>query len=337
MAGRKFSVLLVAIAMAVVVAPVAAPAPALAAEPAEELPLGWDEASGIYVMIFPVDGEARYSNTFGACRSGCSRRHEGIDMMAAKMTPIVAVAAGTVGWMHNEQGGKCCAMSLNHDDGWRTWYIHMNNDTPGTDDGKGWGFAPGIAPGVHVEAGQHIGWVGDSGNAENSGSHLHIELHRPDGTKINPYDHLRAAEPEPEPDPGPEPGAGSPVVVSYRIDDGPSHDGTGNDSKGNNDGLAQCGETIELYVTITNDGESTLTGLRGALAESDPYLKLLYNTAASYPNLKIGASAENPRDWDLRIAADTPNGHEFDFTVTYTADNGGSWKRHVTIPITCGS
>ena len=194
MAGHRFSVLLVAIAMAVVVAPVAAPASAVAAEPAEELPLGWDEESGIYVMIFPVDGEVRYSNTFGAYRSGCSRRHEGIDMMAAKMTPIVAVAAGTVSWMHNEQGGKCCAMSLNHDDGWRTWSIHMNNDTPGTDDGQGWGFAPGIAPGVHVEAGQHIGWVGDSGNAENLGSHLHVELHRPDGTKINPYDHLRATD-----------------------------------------------------------------------------------------------------------------------------------------------
>lgn len=69
----------------------------------------------------------------------------------------------------------------------------MNNDTPGTDDGMGWGFAAGIEPGVHVEAGQIIGYVGDSGNAETTPPHLHFEQ-RPDGEEINPYDHLRAAE-----------------------------------------------------------------------------------------------------------------------------------------------
>ena len=52
-------------------------------------------------------------------------------------------------------------------------------------------------------------------------------------------------------------------MVSYRVDDGPSHDGTGNDSKGNNDGLAQRGETIELYLTVRNGGATTLTDLSG--------------------------------------------------------------------------
>jgi hypothetical protein len=145
-------------------------------------------------MVFPIVGETSYRDTFGACRgSGCSRSHNGVDMMAAKMTPIVAVKDGTVGWMHDEQGGKCCAMSLRHDDGWESWYIHMNNDTPGTDDGLGWGFAEGIARGVHVRAGQLIGWVGDSGNAENTGPHLHFELHQPDGTVVNPTPHVDAA------------------------------------------------------------------------------------------------------------------------------------------------
>jgi murein DD-endopeptidase MepM/ murein hydrolase activator NlpD len=114
--------------------------------------------------------------------------------MADKMTPILAVAPGTVGWVLDEQGGKCCAMALNHDDGWRTWYIHMNNDMLGTDDGMGWGFAPGIVPGVHVEAGQLIGYVGDSGNAETTRPHLHFELQRPDGEVVDPYEHLRAAD-----------------------------------------------------------------------------------------------------------------------------------------------
>jgi len=151
----------------------------------------------VYPMIFPHVGGVTtgYSDTFGACRggAGCPRRHEGIDIMAPKMVPIVAVASGTVGWIDDEQGGDCCAMALEHDDGWQSWYIHMNNDTPGTDDGQGWGFADGIAEGVHVGAGQLIGWVGDSGNAESTGSHTHFELHQPDGTVINPYPHLVAA------------------------------------------------------------------------------------------------------------------------------------------------
>ena len=126
-----------------------------------------------------------------------------------------------------------------------------------------------------------------------------------------------------------------PKVVSVRVDDGPSHDGTGNDSKGNNDGAAQCGETIELYVTLRNDGGTTLTSLSATLSETDPDLQLLYNTSStSFPNIGVGASAENPRDWDLRIAPDTAS-HNFTFTLTITADQG-TWQQQAAIAITCG-
>jgi hypothetical protein len=143
-------------------------------------------------MFFPVVGENHYSDTFGAPRGG-GRVHHGVDIMADKMTPVIAVADGTVGWMDNEQGGDCCAMSLRHDDGWESWYIHLNNDTPGTDDGQGWGFAPGVEPGAHVFAGQLIGWVGDSGNAEWVSPHLHFELHDQNGAVVNPTPHVDAA------------------------------------------------------------------------------------------------------------------------------------------------
>ncbi len=156
-----------------------AAASALAAMPAAPA------EAAVYSMIFPVVGDNSYSDTFGAPRGG-GRTHQGVDIMADKMVPVVAVADGTVGWMHDEQGGKCCAMALRHDDGWESWYIHLNNDTPGTDDGQGWGFAPGITSGVHVRAGQLIGYVGDSGNAENTGSHVHFELHDPGGGVVNP-------------------------------------------------------------------------------------------------------------------------------------------------------
>jgi peptidoglycan hydrolase-like protein with peptidoglycan-binding domain len=148
-----------------------------------------------YPLTFPVGGDDVYFADddllgFGACRDGCSRRHEGVDILAPKMTPLYAAADGTVAWL----GTFCCSVFLQHDDGWQTWYIHLNNDTEGTDDGLGWGIAEGIVPGARVTAGQLIGWVGDSGNAEDSSPHLHFELHAPDGTKVDPYPALVLAQ-----------------------------------------------------------------------------------------------------------------------------------------------
>ena len=85
-----------------------------------------------------------------------------------------------------------------HDaEGWEYHLYHLNNDTPGSDDGAddgSWRFAAGIVPGAHVTAGQLIGWMGDSGNSEGSVPHAHVEIHRPDGTAINPYWSLRRAQ-----------------------------------------------------------------------------------------------------------------------------------------------
>jgi peptidoglycan hydrolase-like protein with peptidoglycan-binding domain len=148
-----------------------------------------------YTLVFPVGGpDIYYADDdllgFGACRGGCSRPHEGVDILAPKMTPVFAAAAGTVAWL----GSECCSVFLRHDDGWMTWYIHLNNDTPGTDDGLGWGIADGIVPGVRVDAGQLIGWVGDSGNAEDSSPHLHFELMDSNWVKVDPYPALRMAQ-----------------------------------------------------------------------------------------------------------------------------------------------
>ncbi len=290
----------------------------------------WNPDTGIYEMVFPIDDNHSYRDTWGACRDSCSRTHEGTDIFASKMTLVFAVAPGTIGWMNDTQGGDCCAMALEHDDGWATWYIHLNNDTEDTDDGQGWGFAPGITSGVHVEAGEWIGWVGDSGNAENTAPHVHFELHRPDGTKINPYPHLIAAE---QPD-GSVPGFAS--FVSYRVDDGPAHDGTGNDSHGNNNGIAECGETIELYATVTNTGDGKLSTLAATLDVSDPFVTRLYNRQSSYPALDPGESGENSKDWDLDISPDVPGGYHFEATFTYTASFGGPWIIDIAIPIACG-
>lgn len=151
-----------------------------------------------YEMVFPVAGANRYSPGFWASRS--DGLHHAVDIMAAKMVPVVAVADGTiysVNWSTNPNDlrpSRCCNLILDHDDGWQTKYYHLNNDTPGTDDGQGWGIAPGILPGTHVTAGQVIGWVGDSTNAEYTSPHLHFELVDPEGTIVDPYTSLKLAE-----------------------------------------------------------------------------------------------------------------------------------------------
>jgi hypothetical protein len=147
-------------------------------------------------IVFPVAGRVSYVDTFGAPRSG-GRTHQGEDLMSAKHTPVVAVVDGTVSrltWSLAGLSGN--SLTITDAAGWTYVYIHLNNDAPGTDDASNVyerAFADGIAKGQRVRAGEIVGFVGDSGNAENAGSHLHFELHRPDGTAVNPYGSLRAA------------------------------------------------------------------------------------------------------------------------------------------------
>ena len=143
----------------------------------------------------PIDGVGQILNTFGEPRSG-GRTHEGTDILAPKMTPILAVTDGSIDSITLPEAWWGYALYLRDDAGYRYHYLHIDNDTPGTDDGAGGpdhAFAPGISRGLRVTQGQHMAWVGDSGNAENVGAHLHFEIHLPDGTPIDPYDSLIGA------------------------------------------------------------------------------------------------------------------------------------------------
>lgn len=156
--------------------------------PEVELP----DAPGVF-DVFPVQGNYSYVDTFGAPRPG-GRTHAGIDVMADRMTPVVAVAPGEVIAAKASDGISGTFVKIKHDDGAISSYLHLNNDTPGTDDGQGTGIAEGIEVGVRVEAGTLIGYVGDSGNAEDTTPHLHF-AYSPDGsTAINPYPELQMAE-----------------------------------------------------------------------------------------------------------------------------------------------
>ncbi len=148
-------------------------------------------------IVMPMAGPLSYSDDFGDARSG-GRTHQGNDIMVGKGRPLVAVTDAQVRRVHYDDGGSEGNMLVLRDsDGWEYWYIHVNNDTPGTDDGLNpplHAFPAGIERGVRVKAGQVVAFAGDSGNAENTGAHLHFEIHMPDRTAINPYPSLRVAQ-----------------------------------------------------------------------------------------------------------------------------------------------
>lgn len=146
-------------------------------------------------MVFPVAGGASWSDTFGAPRSG-GRTHAGQDLFAPKMRPLVAAADGVVARMGRDSGISGNYVVIRDAEGWEYLYIHVNNDRPGTDDGANLdldAFPPGIRPGAKVWAGQTIGYMGDSGNAETTPPHLHFEIRTPDKVSINPATRLRSA------------------------------------------------------------------------------------------------------------------------------------------------
>ena len=147
-----------------------------------------------FEVRFPAEPAiATHHNDWGAVRSG-GRRHRGNDLMGPKMTGVYAFADGVVSSMGTHpRSGRW--LRIEHDDEWTTYYIHLNNDNIGTDDNSAdWSLtvAPGVELGTEVLAGQLIGWMGDSGNAEGTKPHLHFELHVHD-YPINPYYILREA------------------------------------------------------------------------------------------------------------------------------------------------
>ena len=148
-------------------------------------------------ISFPVLGPVVFSNDWGACRDECTRLHEGTDVIGVRMQPLLAAVDGTVTHIgYTNAGTHGVDITVTGADGWYYNYFHVNNDTPGTDDGaagREWEVSPLVAVGSRVRAGQVIAYMGDSGNAEGSVAHLHFEIREPDHTPVNPYPSLVAA------------------------------------------------------------------------------------------------------------------------------------------------
>jgi hypothetical protein len=146
-----------------------------------------------------VAGPVTYFDDWGACRggAGCPRHHIGNDVIGTRLQPLLAARDGTVTHLVLDHVTAGWGVVITDAEGWDYRYYHVNNDTPGTDDGSDppeWRLAAGIGEGSVVRAGQVVAYLGDSGNSETSVPHLHFEIHQPDRTPINPYGSLRAAE-----------------------------------------------------------------------------------------------------------------------------------------------
>jgi hypothetical protein len=128
-----------------------------------------------------------------------------MSVQGKKMRNLLSTVDGTVREIvfNNASGNR---LVIQDDEGWFYVYIHVNNDTPGTDDGNATreqAFAAGLAVGQRVTRCQPVAYMGDSGNAESAGAHLHFEIRQPStssnswawssATPINPADSLRAS------------------------------------------------------------------------------------------------------------------------------------------------
>jgi hypothetical protein len=147
-------------------------------------------------LIFPVAGDVTYTDDFGQARPGGP--HQGNDLLGVKKTPVVAVESGKVTfWTTSASAG--CMLYLYGDSGTMYEYIHLNNDLTMKNDNRGScvagvSYAKGLKSGAHVQAGQVVGYLGDSGDANGLASHLHFEVHPNGGAAVSPYPYLQSAQ-----------------------------------------------------------------------------------------------------------------------------------------------
>ncbi|MHA0038888.1 M23 family metallopeptidase [Deinococcus sp. PESE-13] len=116
------------------------------------------------------------TDTWGGARSG-GRKHEGIDIFAPRDTPIRATTEGIVlNVGPNTLGGR--TVMILGPGGQRHYYAHLDR-------------YPALTAGEWVNSGDVVGYVGDSGNAKGTPTHLHYGIYTAAGA-INPYPLLAA-------------------------------------------------------------------------------------------------------------------------------------------------
>lgn len=129
------------------------------------------------VGVRPLD----LDDSWHAPRDGGERLHTGIDIFARKGTEVVAVADGIISYIGTQpKGGQC--LWLTTEAGASFYYAHLDR------------WAPGIYEGMEVQSGDLLGYVGNTGNAKYTPSHLHFAVNQND-EMVNPYPLLNKAVP----------------------------------------------------------------------------------------------------------------------------------------------
>jgi len=124
------------------------------------------------VIACPIPTGSEFIDSWGAARSG-GRRHQGVDMITGRGTPVVAAQSGDIEFKQNRLGGN--AAWLHSPNGNTFYYAH---------------FADFEGESRTVVQGEIIGYVGSTGNAQ--GPHLHFETHF-DGSVGNPFPAVHTA------------------------------------------------------------------------------------------------------------------------------------------------
>lgn len=154
---------------------------------AKQIQLAAVQAGGGIVgagFVFPVGGPHSYSDTFGAPRmfgTSYAHLHQGTDIFAAHGTPLLACERGVLIKIGSDTLGGT-KLWLVGASGTRYYYAHLS------------AFAEGVAEGKVVQAGDVVGFVGNTGNAATTPAHLHFEVHPNGGPAINPYPLLRIVD-----------------------------------------------------------------------------------------------------------------------------------------------
>ena len=140
-------------------------------------------------LLMPVKGydSARLRNNFDETRGG-TRRHEALDIMAARGTPVVAVDDGAVAKLFTSAAGGITVYQFDPDEKFAYYYAHLDR------------YADGLRQGAMLKRGDLIGYVGSTGNAPASAPHLHFTIFQlgPEkqwwkGKAVNPFPYLTDA------------------------------------------------------------------------------------------------------------------------------------------------
>jgi peptidoglycan LD-endopeptidase LytH len=138
-------------------------------------------------LLIPVEGVKadQLTRQFDDTRGGL-RRHEALDILAPRITPVRAVEGGTIARLFYSKAGGTTIYQFDPSGMFCYYYAHLER------------YADGLREGQAVGKGQLLGYVGTSGNAPKDSPHLHFAIFRLteakhwwEGTPIDPYDVLR--------------------------------------------------------------------------------------------------------------------------------------------------